>query len=476
MLPLLVLVPLCVIMLLWQFPSRYMLWLPLISSLCLLAFLLLSETSAAHHLLIPWVPSLKIKIHLAITPVSKLFLILTLLATSVSLFWERRNRYHQGWVVCLQWLLILFFTARNLFLLMVLWEAVLLPVYFLMSETERTHRGGTKFLFTMIAGSLFTLLGLVFLFLVPATDPFQLDTLPTLLEKSPWMGLSLAFFFVAFAVKTPLFPLHAWLPEVYEASPWFLTFLLSAVISKVGVYGLITVFLPVVKSFQPSLLYLLLLLSVIGSLYGGLAALGEKNIKKVLSYSSLSQMNFILAGLFTATAEGLGGAVLQTFNHTITTLLLFAAAAQLETRFSIRTLSDAGGCAVMAPRLYWCALLAVFGAIAIPGFHYFIGELLTLIGNWHVSPLFAVLLLASILITAAYQLRWIHAVFWNMPRQEFQTFNSETRFSPHRDLDAWDLTMFAPLLLLSLWIGLQPNLILDQITSLSQFFSTEAAS
>ncbi len=413
----------------------------------------------------PWFPVLSIEFHLGIDALSLIFLYLTAIIIPISILaidsekLLSANAFY-GFILLLQGLLIGFFTARDLALFTIFWEAMLLPIYFIINLWGGEDRkfASLKFLIYMIAGSFLMVAATLALYFATATITgsysFNFDIISKFAAGTPHASLICAIFFLAFAVKTPLFPFHAWLPDTYYQAPPAGTILLSALLSKAGIYG----FLRIGLGFFPTLTQewspLLLSLSIAGVLYGGLAAWRQNDYKRLLAYSSFSHVNFILAGIFVVSQTANSGAILQSFNHGVTITGLFLVAAWLEERIGSTSIGKVGGLARFMPNLCWLTLFFVLSSVALPGTNTFVGEIMILLGLFQYNAWAATFLALSIILSAIYMLRWMQKVYFEEPSL-FQ--------DRWRDIGWKDLVISLPLIILVLWIGVYPATLLKII-------------
>ncbi len=410
----------------------------------------------------PWIPALSIDFHLYIDPLSLLFLYLTAIIIPISILSIRSDALNfpqtfYSLVLFLQALLIGFFTARDLALFTLFWEAMLLPLYFIINLWGGPHRqiASLKFLLYMIAGSVFMVAAVLFLY-IEGAKTFNLDALTLIAQGIPHAGLLFAVFALAFAVKTPLFPFHAWLPDAYCQAPIAGTILLSAILSKAGIYGFLRIGFELFPTHLTEWSPLLLALAIIGVLYGGLAAWKQNDYKRLLAYSSFSHVNFILAGLFVVNQTAHNGAILQALNHGVTICALFLVASWLEERIGTSSIGVVGGLAKFMPKLCWLTLVFVLSSVALPGTNNFIGEVLILFGIFHVSPWSAAILGLSIILSVIYMLRFMQKIYFEEPSLY------QNRWV---DISAKELLIALPLVFLVFWVGIYPSPILHIIAN-----------
>lgn len=412
----------------------------------------------------PWIAPLGINFFLKIDALSLVFLYLTAVIIPISILAVDCSKLTQPnlyyfFVLLLQGLLIGFFIARDLALFTVFWEAMLLPLYFIINIWGGEHRqsAALKFLIYMIAGSALLIAAVLALYFASAaagTGTFNMDLLQKIGPAAPYVGFAFAVFMLAFAVKTPLFPFHAWLPDAYYQAPTSGTILLSAILSKAGIYGILRIGMEIfpqqLKEWSP----LLLGLAIAGVFYGGLAAWVQKDFKKLIAYSSFSHVNFILAGLFTWHQPAHAGAILQSVNHAITIAGLFLVVGWLENVLKTTSMSHVRGLAKYLPMLCWLTLIFVLSSVALPGTNSFIGELMILFGLFGQNPYIAAFLGLSIILSAIYMLRFMQKVYFGpaVPNQ-----------SGWSDIGIKELLIAAPLVALILWLGIYPAPVLEEI-------------
>lgn len=445
--------------------GRYFKGISLLMSLIPLAVLLVWHSSwIGSKVQYDWLPALSIQFHLNVDSLSLIFLYLTAIIVPISLFAVRSDsltnpNLFYGLVFLLEGLLIGFFTARDLAVFTLFWEAMLLPLYFIIAFAggEARRMAALKFLIYMIAGSALMIAAVLFLYMTSASSgqgTFNLDLLPEIAASAPYAALVGAIFLLAFAVKTPLFPFHAWLPDAYYHAPVAGTILLSAILSKAGIYGFLRIgtelFPFLMKEWSP----ILLGLAIAGVFYGALAAWRQNDYKRLIAYSSLSHVNFILVGIFVLNQTGTAGAILQSFNHGITIAALFLVAGWLEYRLGTTSMEGYSGLTKFIPHLSWLTLFFVLASVALPGTNNFIGELMILFGLFELNFWVAALLGLTVILSVVYMLRWMQKVYFGPP---------QTRVGQLNDIHAKEFVMALPLIILTLWIGLYPMTILNQI-------------
>lgn len=405
-----------------------------------------------------WFPAIPIEFYLRVDSLSLVFLYLTAIVIPISVLAVKSDLSHPnffyGLVLLLQGFLISFFTARDLVVFTIFWEAMLIPLYFIISIWGGSHResAAIKFLIYMIFGSALMVAAVLALYIGFAT--FNLDALVKVSDTTAYAGWIFAIFLFAFAVKTPLFPFHGWLPDAYYQAPVAGTILLSALLSKAGIYGILRIgvelFPQLIKEWSP----LLLTLAIIGVFYGGLAAWVQKDFKRLIAYSSFAHVNFILVGLFVWSQTAHMGAILQAFNHGVTITALFLVADWLKDRIGSTSMTHASGLARFMPYLCWVTLFFVLANVALPGTNNFVGELLILFGLFGQYSWTAAFLTLTVILSAMYMLRWMQRVYFEAPNLFQKTWI---------DLTGKEFLVVLPLILIILWIGIYPAPFLELI-------------
>jgi NADH-quinone oxidoreductase subunit M len=423
------------------------------------------NTWIGDHVRYAWFPALSIQFYLKVDSLSLLFLYLTAIIIPISLLAVRREdlpfpQSFYGFVLLLQGLLIGFFTARDLVLFVIFWEAMLFPLYFLITLWGKAHRrsAALKFLIYMVAGSSLMIAAVLALYLASATQgtgTFNLDLLSRVAAQAPYATWIFAIFVLAFSVKTPLFPFHAWLPDAYYQASTTGTILLSALLSKAGIYGFLRIGLGLFPEMMREWSPLLLGLAIAGVLYGGLAAWMQSDYKRLLAYSSFSHVNFILAGIFAWSQAAHEGAILQALNHGVTIAGLFLVAGWLEERLGSTAMGPFSGLAQFFPQLCWLTMVFVLSSVALPGTNNFIGELLILFGLFGQHPWSTFLLGLTVILSVIYMLRWMQNVYFEKPVAAFQNSLGDIKIK--------QLAIALPLVALIFWIGIYPDPVLKQV-------------
>lgn len=469
-LPFLFFIPLVSILAILLIPSSYkkvLKWVTVTLSLIPLATMLSQHQQLLNaHFDYPWLPQIPIHFSLSADPISIVFLYLTAILTPIILIVTcpdklTHHKLFYSLILLLESLLIGFFTARDLVFFTLFYEAMLIPVYIVIVQWggDRRQIAGLKFLIYMIAGSALlvaAVLGLYFQALPSTGGSFDITALSKYSELSPHAAWLCGIFFLAFAVKTPLFPFHAWLPDAYCEASTAGSMLLAGLLSKAGIYGFIRIGIELFPQTMHHWTPYLLTLAIVGVFYGAFAAWRQTDYKRLIAFSSFSHVNFILAGIFAWSYTAESGAVLQAFNHGVTIVALFLVAGWLEERipeYPYRSL-HLGGLAQYLPKLCWLTLFFVLASVALPGLNNFVGEIMILFGLFEVHPWVAAILALSVIFSVIYMLRWIQSVYFGTTTSSINTL---------QDISWKQIVVSAPLIFLILAVGIYPKPLLDVI-------------
>jgi NADH-quinone oxidoreductase subunit M len=366
----------------------------------------------------PWIPDFGVRFDLGIDGIAlvMLLLIAVLMPIVIGASWrdtapERRSmRAYFAWLMLLEALLVGVFTATDVFVFYVFFEAMLIPMYFLIGSFggPRRQYAAMKFFVYSLVGGLVMLAAVIGLYVVSSqhlgAGTFAFDALNRLAIDPNAQKLLFLGFFLAFAIKAPLVPLHTWLPDAGAEAPIGSAVLLVGVLDKVGTFGFLRYCLPLFPDASRYFAPLVLVLAVIGVLYAALLAMGQSDMKRLVSYTSISHFGFIALGIFVFTPEAGTGAVLYMVNHGISTALLFVVVGVLINRGGSRQIGDYGGVARFAPLLAGSFFVAGLATLSLPGTNSFASEFLTLIGAFPVRPVYTILATVGIIFAALYVL------------------------------------------------------------------------
>jgi NADH-quinone oxidoreductase subunit M len=350
------------------------------------------------------------------------------------------------------------FVSLDLFLFYVFWDFMLIPMYFLIGiwGYDRRIYAAVKFMLYTMAGSvlmLIAILGLAYLrYAATGTWSFNLlDLYGLQLPAQTAMWFFLAFT-VAFAIKVPLWPFHTWLPDAHVEAPTAGSVILAGVLLKMGTYGFVRFCLPLFPAATAAATPWLLALAVIGIIYGALVAMVQPDLKKLVAYSSVSHLGFVMLGIFALNMEGMKGGLLQMINHGISTGALFLIVGMIYERRHTRLIERFGGITAVMPLFAACFMIVTLSSIGLPGTNGFVGEFLILLGAFGSHRVAAVLAASGVVLGAAYML-WIPA-----GHVRGRSSTRRTRGSGSERPGVCDLL---PLLILIFWIGIYPKPFLD---------------
>lgn len=360
----------------------------------------------------PWIQELGISFHVGIDGISIITVLLTNALMPLIILSAYQHNYKTSHaffalILFMQTGLLLVFTALDAFLFYIGWEAALIPIYFICAVWGGKDRikVNMKFFVYTIAGSLFMLLGIIYLYLQNPAKNFDLQAFYGLgLDASQQSWVFWAFF-VAFAIKMPIFPFHTWQPNTYTEAPAAGTMLLSGIMLKMGIYGVIRWLLPIAPLGFQEWGHTVIILSVIGIIYASLIAFTQKNAKKLVAYSSIAHVGLISAGIFAFNQQGLQGTMVQMLSHGVNVVGLFFVLDIIADRLKTNKIAELGGIARQAPQLAIASLIIVLGTVALPGTNGFIGEFLLLMGVYEYNIWIAVFSGLTIIFGAVYLLR-----------------------------------------------------------------------
>ena len=362
-----------------------------------------------------WMPSFGINFALGIDGLALVLILMsTVLAPIVVLAgwneslggrWSVKTFYIL--ILVLETMMIGVFAATDVFLFYVIFEAMLIPVYFLIGGYGSGERSAAavKFLIYSLFGGLLMLASIIALYVMSGDQgghTFDLSALSHLQMSSTTQNFLFLGFFIAFAIKAPLWPLHTWLPDAAQSATPGTSVLLLGVLDKVGTFGMIryclTLFPDASKTFTP----LILILSVISIVYGAFLAIGQRDLKRLIAFTSISHFGFITMGIFAMTSQGQSGATLYMFNHGFSTAALFLVGGWMISRRGSSTIADFGGLQRVTPVMAWTFFLAGMSSLALPGMSSFVSEFLVLVGTFTRYPVHAVIATFGIVLAALY--------------------------------------------------------------------------
>jgi NADH-quinone oxidoreductase subunit M len=412
---------------------------------------------------VPWIPAFGIDYYVGVDGISLLLVVLTGFLTPIALLssWgsiERKVKEFSVFMLALEAAMIGVFVSLDLFLFYVFWDAMLVPMYFLIGiwGYDRRIYAAIKFMLYTMAGSvlmLVAILGLAYLNSA-ATGSYSFDLLQLyMLDIAPqtqmWFFLA---FTVAFAIKVPLFPFHTWLPDAHVEAPTAGSVILAGVLLKMGTYGLLRFSFPLFPEAAAYFAPWLALLAVIGIIYGALVAMVQPDMKKLVAYSSVSHLGFVVLGICAMNVQGVQGAIYQMLAHGVSTGGLFLIAGMLSDRRHTRLISEYGGLKAVVPRLTAAFMIITLASIGLPGLNGFVGEFLIMLGAFRWDPRFVVAAGAGVILSAVYMLWMFQRVYYGEVHHE-----ENTRLP---DLLPREWASVIPLCAMALVMGIFPTLFL----------------
>ena len=408
-----------------------------------------------------WMSTFNIQYAVGVDGISILLVLLTALLCPLCILcsWTgitTRVRAFLSLILLVEGAMIVVFTALDLFLFFMLWELTMIPMYFMIILWGGPNRiaAGLKFVLYSLTGSLLLLVGILGIYLNGGHTYDLLVLSEQNYSSNTQFWLFLAFF-MAFAIKMPMVPFHTWLPDAHSEAPTAGSVILAGVLLKMGGYGFLRFCLPMFPEASAKFAPFILWLSVIAIIYGGYMALAQSDLKKLVAYSSVSHMGFVTLGIFVFNSQGIQGAVLQMFNHGITTAALFICVGQLYERTHSRAISDYGGLHKRMPRFVALFFLFSVASFGLPGTCNFIGEFLVLVGTSYVSFAMVLISMGGILLAASYMLWMLQRLALGEPRTE------AAKILP--DISNRELATLIPLAILVLSIGLYPGPLMEMM-------------
>jgi NADH-quinone oxidoreductase subunit M len=423
-----------------------------------------------------WIAELGIRYQLGIDGINLFMVVLTAVAwvpcTLVAAFREHdRPRLFFFHLALGETAVLGAFMAQDLALFIVFFDLMLVPFYFMIGGwgTGDRVRATTKFVIYTLAGSLLMLGAAIALGVLSTPDGGEISfSIAELQQRSVSEGTQqwiVLLFALAFFVKAPLFPLHGWVPETYRSSPIVTIALLSAVLSKVGVYGFLRIVLPVMPEGAQHWQELFIIVAVFSILYGSILAFSQDNFLLVVAYSSIAQMGFIVLGIFALDDTGAQGATFQMLNHGLVVVPLFLIIGVVAARTGgVESLSQLGGMAFRAPVLATLFLIVAFATLAMPGSANFVGELLVLFGTFEDKLVYGLVASVGVVLASIYMIRVFQRTMHNRPGPTVES----------SEIDGLNLAAIAPLVAVIVALGLYPHFVVDRTENSVDFAVREA--
>ncbi len=408
-----------------------------------------------------WIPSIGAHYTLGIDGISLLLVILTTLLGAISILssWSAikiRTKEYYILFLLLQVGMLGVFMSLDFFLFYMFWEVMLVPMYFLIGVwgSDRRLYAAIKFFLYTLIGSVIMLLGILALYFKAGGGTFDMPTLLASAAQFDTRTQVLLFwaFFFAFAIKVPMFPFHTWLPDAHTEAPTAGSVILAGVLLKMGTYGFIRFSLPLLPqdaAARHKIVTIMMVVSIVGIIYGALVCMMQKDMKKLIAYSSVSHLAFCTLGIFALTPNGLSGSVVQQINHGLSTGALFLLIGVLYERRHTRLISEFGGLSTPMPNFAAVYMIATLSSLGLPLLNGFIGEFVILSGTYQVSIKYVAWAVIGIILGAAYLL-------WLYQRVMFGPVTNAA--NEHlQDLNAREYATLVPLIILCFWIGIYPK-------------------
>jgi NADH-quinone oxidoreductase subunit M len=419
-----------------------------------------------------WIEQFGISYHLGIDGISILLVMLTTFLTMLSVLasWCGITERVKEYMICMLLLetgMLGVFTALNLFLFYIFWEAMLIPMYLLIIIWGGPRRiyAGIKFFLYTTAGSVMMLVAILALYFISGKNTlelFQLMNISLTNQQQFWLFLA---FFIAFAIKVPLFPLHTWLPDAHVEAPTAGSVILAGVLLKMGTYGMLRFCWPLFPDTSHQFIPLISILAIIGIIYGALVAMAQKDVKKLVAYSSVSHLGFVVLGIFAFNVISVQGSILQMINHGLSTGALFLIVGMLYERRHTRFISDYGGLSSQVPALATFFLIVCLSSLGLPGLNGFVGEFLILLGTFYANSWYAIVAAGGVILAAVYLL-WMYqrVMFGPLDKPENKKL---------KDLSFREYVVLIPILFFIVMIGVYPQPFLNKTEATVQHLITQ---
>ncbi|MDR3605292.1 MAG: NADH-quinone oxidoreductase subunit M [Syntrophaceae bacterium] len=409
----------------------------------------------------PWIPQWGISYKVGIDGISLLLLMLTTFLGPILVLacWKDITVRVKEFMICLLFLqvgMIGVFVSLDLFLFYVFWEIMLIPMYLLIGvwgNPARRLYAAIKFVLYTIVGSLLMLVAILVLYFMAgkSTGIYTFDLLKLYdfavpVQAQFWLFLA---FFLAFAIKVPMFPFHTWLPDAHTEAPTVGSVVLAAVLLKMGTYGFIRFAIPLFPNAAVDAAWWVVLLAVIGIIYGAWVAMVQVDMKRLVAFSSVSHLGFVMLGMFALTTQGVEGSIIQMINHGLSTGALFLIVGMIYERRHTRLISEFGGISKVMPLFAVFFMIFTLSSIGLPGLNGFIGEFLILLGSFAKFTWYTVFAASGVIFAAVYML-------WMFQRVMFGEVTNPKNLNL-KDIDLREVAVLTPLLIFVVWIGVYPN-------------------
>src|SRR5205809_1336595 len=415
----------------------------------------------------PWIDAFNIEYFVGVDGISITMIVLTallcFLCMIASFGIEKGVKGYSGLFLVLETGMLGVFCALDFFLFFVFWEVMLLPMYFLIGiwGGPRREYAAIKFFLYTLLGSVLMLVTILYLYF--ASDPHSFDMTQLSRTAHVTMNVQLLLWlalFIGFAIKIPAFPFHTWLPDAHVEAPTAISVILAGVLLKMGTYGILRINYGILPAATLATawgghslaFWCLAALGTFNIVYGAIVAMAQSDLKKLVAYSSISHMGYVMLGMAAFTPQGINGAVLQMFNHGTVTAMLFLLVGVIYDRAHHREINGFGGLASIMPVYTGITGLALFAAMGLPGLSAFISEVLVLLGAWRAFPMLTIVAASAVVLTAGYLL-------WTLQRMYLRQPNAKSLTLP--DMTFRELFTLAPLGAIVVFLGIYPNAVLD---------------
>lgn len=410
---------------------------------------------------VSWIPAFNINYAVGVDGISVLLVLLTTLITPMCVLcsWkaiDTRVKEYMIAILVMEAMLIGVFVALDLFLFFVFWEAELIPMFLIIGVwggQRRVYAALKFFLYTM-AGSLPMLVAILALYFTGG-GTFDIQQLAQGSYSATFQFWVFWAFFLAFAIKVPMFPFHTWLPDAHVEAPTAGSVMLASVMLKLGTYGFLRFSLPITPDASHAFAPVVVILSLIAIIWGSYMALVQTDLKKLVAYSSVGHMGFVTLGIFVFNSQGIEGAILQMINHGITTGALFLMVGMIYERTHSRLISDCGGLRMTVPIYVTLMAIFSFASFGLPGTNSFVGEFLVLVGTFKYNLSAGAIALGGVVLTVAYMLWMLQRIVWGE--------NTRKEDVVVTDLNGREIATLLPLLVLVFWIGFHPQPFLERM-------------
>jgi len=420
----------------------------------------------------PWIESYNINYFVGVDGISVSMVLLTVLLCPICILasWgiDKGIKGYFALFLLLDGAMVGVFVALDFFLFYIFWELMLLPMYFLIGiwGGPRREYAAIKFFLYTLAGSVLILIAMLVLYFQNEPHTFDMIQLmaqgATISTKPVIWGLGLQHLlwlalFIGFAIKIPAFPFHTWLPDAHVEAPTAISVILAGVLLKMGTYGILRVNYGMLPAATTDLAFwFLAALGTWNIVYGALCAMAQKDLKKLVAYSSISHMGYVMLGMSAFTPQGINGAVLQMFNHGTVTAMLFLLVGVIYDRAHHRQIDGFGGLAGIMPVYTGVTALAFFAAMGLPGLSAFISEVLVLLGAWQKYPGLTIVAASAVILTAGYMLWTMQRIYLGAPNEKYLGLP---------EINARELVTLVPLGVIVVILGVYPHAVLDLINA-----------